>query len=246
MALGNYSPESFVIGSTFQDMVGGANPNYQFRIGNFSDDAPFTFVSQRFNAEIPNSQTIYEATTGGYRMLTLINTIELAGGDSADVAFDFPTSNEVTTYPFNIGLNDADESGSRETQITWSDNAGGDGWWNTPAKWQVIAFVGANMATSTDEETFENPYTFSLDQNYPNPFNPTTNISFTLEGATSVTLEVFNLLGQKVATLANRENMNAGSHTMTFNAANLSSGVYFYRISTASSFVQTRKMMLIK
>lgn len=246
MALGNYSPASFVIGSTLQDMVGGDTPNYQFRIGNFSDDAPFTFVSQRFNAEIPNSQTIYEETATGYRLLTLINTDELAGGDSADVAFDFPASNEIKTYPFNIGLNDADETGSRETQITWSDNAGGDGWWNTPAKWQVIAFVGSNMATSTDEETFENPYTFSLDQNYPNPFNPTTNISFTLEGATEVTLEVFNLLGQKVATLANRENLNAGSHTMTFNAANLSSGVYFYRISTASSFVQTRKMMLIK
>ncbi len=248
MGLGNYSPESFIIGSSHGNMEFGDEPDYQFRFGLFADESPFTFVSQVLNAEIPNSQSVSDTSDTGYRLLTLVNTIELSGGDSANVAFDFPDSDGVTTYPFNIGLNDADETGVRETQITWSENAGGDGWWNTPNKWQVIAFVGANrVVTSNDDElTFESPYTFNLDQNYPNPFNPTTNISFTIESAADVTLEVFNVLGQKVAVLANQEKMTAGQHMKVFDASRLSSGVYFYRISTSDNFVATKKMMLIK
>jgi len=88
------------------------------------------------------------------------------------------------------------------------------------------------------------PSEFTLNQNYPNPFNPTTNIKFALPQSSIVKLEVFNVLGQRVATLVNGE-MNAGYHTVMFDASNLASGVYVYRINTGEH-MQVKRMMLIK
>lgn len=88
------------------------------------------------------------------------------------------------------------------------------------------------------------PKTFDLKQNYPNPFNPTTNINFDLPYAANVTLNVYDMLGRKVATLVN-ERMNAGRHTAAFDASRLASGMYIYRIE-AGSFESIKKMMLIK
>ncbi len=88
------------------------------------------------------------------------------------------------------------------------------------------------------------PTTFSLQQNVPNPFNPTTNISFTLASASRATLEVFDISGRKVATLADGF-MSAGLHTVSWDASRSASGVYFYRLK-ATDFTQTRKMVLLK
>jgi len=88
------------------------------------------------------------------------------------------------------------------------------------------------------------PASFDLSQNYPNPFNPSTKIDFTIPSSSQVVLKVFNVLGQEVASLVNGT-MTAGSHTVTFDASKLASGVYLYKI-TAGSFVSTRKMVLLK
>lgn len=88
------------------------------------------------------------------------------------------------------------------------------------------------------------PGRLSLSQNYPNPFNPTTQISFALPEATSVRLEVFNTLGQSVATLVN-DHLAAGQHLFTFDASALPSGVYLCRL-TAGNQVEMKKMMLLK
>ncbi len=92
-----------------------------------------------------------------------------------------------------------------------------------------------------DEEL---PSAFALEQNYPNPFNPSTSIKFNLPEVSLVKLSVYNILGQEVAQLVNEE-LTAGSYQYSFDAANLSSGVYIYSIQ-ANDFVQTRKMMLLK
>ena len=86
---------------------------------------------------------------------------------------------------------------------------------------------------------------FSLSQNYPNPFNPTTTLSFTLPKASKVTLKVFNLLGQRVATVVD-DNIKAGVHSYIFDASHLASGVYFYTINVENEFFQSRKMLLLK
>jgi hypothetical protein len=88
------------------------------------------------------------------------------------------------------------------------------------------------------------PLVYALDQNYPNPFNPTTTIRFEIPKQSNVELKVYNLLGQVVATLVSGE-MKAGNHEATFDAAKLSSGVYFYKL-VAGSFIETKKMLLLK
>ncbi|MCI0691928.1 T9SS type A sorting domain-containing protein [candidate division KSB1 bacterium] len=85
---------------------------------------------------------------------------------------------------------------------------------------------------------------FYLEQNYPNPFNPSTSIAFALAKAGNVKLEIYNALGQKVATLINGR-MSAGQHKATWDARNVPSGIYFYKLE-AGAFSQTKKMVLMK
>ena len=92
--------------------------------------------------------------------------------------------------------------------------------------------------------TNEIPSAFGLEQNYPNPFNPSTNIEFRVAAPGLTTFEVYNLLGQKVATLVN-EMLTANTYTISFDASRLGSGTYFYKL-TSGSFVETKKMVLMK
>ena len=98
--------------------------------------------------------------------------------------------------------------------------------------------------TTSVEENNNIPIEFSLAQNYPNPFNPSTVIRYQLPVASQVSLKVFNVLGNEVATLVN-DYKSAGSYDVDFNSTNLSSGVYFYSL-TAGSFTETKKFILMK
>lgn len=101
---------------------------------------------------------------------------------------------------------------------------------------------------TTDSHFTENPNlpdSFLLKQNFPNPFNPTTQITYELPQQSDVTLQIFDLTGRQVATLVNNESVSAGTHTVNFDATNLSSGMYIYRLQ-AGSVVLSRKLTLIK
>lgn len=97
---------------------------------------------------------------------------------------------------------------------------------------------------SVSNEREELPSEFSLSQNYPNPFNPSTTIKYTLSGAGKVNISVFNLLGQRIRTLVD-EQKAAGSYEIRFDASSLTSGVYFYKMESAT-FTSIKKMTLIK
>ena len=88
------------------------------------------------------------------------------------------------------------------------------------------------------------PNRFQLKQNYPNPFNPTTTLSFVIGHQSLVSLKVYNLLGEEVATIVNKE-LPAGDYKYHWNASNLASGVYFYRLK-AEKFIDTKKLILLK
>jgi hypothetical protein len=89
------------------------------------------------------------------------------------------------------------------------------------------------------------PEEFALSQNYPNPFNPSTKITYTLKSNGKVRFSVYDLLGREVAVPVNNERKTAGQHEVTFDAANLPSGVYFYKLQT-ESHIETKRMLLIK
>ncbi len=106
-----------------------------------------------------------------------------------------------------------------------------------------------SLTSVEDDNAGATPKSFDVSQNYPNPFNPVTNIPYSLSSRTRVTIEVFNVAGQRVSTLLDRE-QSAGQHMVTWDGTNTNggqvpSGVYMYRIATDLGS-ETRKMVLIK
>ena len=102
---------------------------------------------------------------------------------------------------------------------------------------------GINL-THSDPPNNDLPNSYSLNQNYPNPFNPSTTISYSIPAASFVTIKVYDALGNEVVRLVNEEKPE-GSYEIMFDAANLPSGIYFYRLQ-AGLFVETKKMVLMK
>ena len=99
------------------------------------------------------------------------------------------------------------------------------------------------ITTAVNDNPVE-PMKFSLAQNYPNPFNPSTKIDYSVPKSEFITLAVYNVLGQKVATLFSGV-QTAGEHNITFDASKLSSGVYLYRLESSTNSI-THKMILMK
>jgi len=108
----------------------------------------------------------------------------------------------------------------------------------------IIVYDTFGDPTGISQNPKEIPTNFSLSQNYPNPFNPSTKIKFTVPSLEYVSLVVYNSLGQEMQTLV-REEKPEGIYEVSFNASNLPSGTYFYRLQ-AGSFVETKKMILMK
>jgi len=108
-----------------------------------------------------------------------------------------------------------------------------------------LTFGEITVNNEDDESYGESISSFELFQNYPNPFNPTTQIQYSLERTTSVRIDVFNELGKKVATLVDHPQQMAGVYRTNFDASSLSSGIYFYRLTTPE-YSETKKMLLVK
>ena len=106
------------------------------------------------------------------------------------------------------------------------------------------AYIIQTLITDVKDKIVSTPNNFKLFQNYPNPFNPSTTIKYRLKSASNVQLIVYDILGQQVATLVN-QNQKAGYHTVQFDASNLASGTYIYKI-TAGEFDAVKKLLLIK
>ncbi len=140
----------------------------------------------------------------------------------------------------------------RCTGSSFAMSGGYNGWWmNTGYNPSRELFMvsghfntGASAKLADESPPEALPNLFALSQNYPNPFNPATTISYSLPSATHVSLDVFNILGQNVATLVD-EHQSAGEHTVLWESVGYASGIYLYRLSTPEA-VETRKMILLK
>jgi len=162
-----------------------------------------------------NSVSVF--LNGGNGTFTLHSTLPAGIGTQHIVAKDFNGDGKIDLAASNF------------------DNNGVPG--NT-----ISVFLNHSITSMSEELGFAK--TYSLDQNYPNPFNPRTTIQYALPHSGFVTLRIFNMLGEQTATLV-QENISAGIHRVEWNADDLPSDVYFYRLQ-AGTFIQTKKLILLK
>jgi hypothetical protein len=106
-------------------------------------------------------------------------------------------------------------------------------------------FISKITLTGVENSKTQIPEDYELEQNFPNPFNPSTKIEFFLKQSGKVKLDVYNLIGQKVAELINEE-LSAGFHNVNFNASDLASGIYIYQLKVDNKFNSAKKMILAK
>jgi len=149
-------------------------------------------------------------------------------------------------YGANWGLPENGGANDNENQVAVDHYLYITPWILTARVRNVFGEMGDILAYETTDvkQIGENPVTYELAQNYPNPFNPTTTITFSIPEAGLVSLKIFDILGKEVANILNEEK-SAGVYSVEFDAAKLTSGTYFYRISSGN-FTQSKKMTLIK
>ncbi len=200
-------------------------------------DNPGTFSDLRLAGDYNDALLVtWTSTSGGAQRgyLQLMRVDGFALGSNQPISGSTANRQELTPAATMIG---------GYYYCIWADNR------NANAGFDI--FMNSLQYTRTDaEDEFDAvvPRVFSLEQNYPNPFNPETVIAYALEKPAQVELSIFNVLGQKVATLVDAQ-QGAGSHEVRWNAANgnqpLASGVYFYKL-VVDGAAQTRKMTLLK
>ncbi|REL24145.1 DUF4397 domain-containing protein [Rhodohalobacter sp. SW132] len=224
-----------------------------------SDITPADAIAE-FDLESPENETTLVVEGEGSDTIT-IGWTEAESED--EVTYSWIAASPLTTYAIpSLELPSATPS------LTLSNEAidgllaqfGVEVGGSIPLQWTVVArtengiqyanqvwtvSLERGVVTSLDEAISDLPQQFELNQNYPNPFNPTTQIEYALPQASDVQISIYNVVGQRVALLVNNEQQSAGYHTVSFDASNLASGMYLYRIQ-AGNFIQTRKMTLIK
>ncbi|MDP2364344.1 MAG: carboxypeptidase regulatory-like domain-containing protein, partial [Ignavibacteria bacterium] len=244
----------------------------------FKFDAP-NFYSQTISNVVVTSYN--SLTTINVQLVSSIVPVELVSFTSSinenNVTLNWTTATETNNMGFNLERRQVHSPQSSVSNEEWNTIGFVDGNGTTTEqhtysyhdknlsagkhqyRLKQIDFDGTFEYSSTIEVEITSPNKFSLEQNYPNPFNPSTTISYTIPNVTlsgvegpRVTLKVYDVLGNEIATLVNEEK-SAGKYEIEFNVGQsaaadfpaIASGVYFYRLK-AGSFIQTKKMILLQ
>jgi hypothetical protein len=246
-ANGNVVGTSFYSSIRFYDVTDPANPvakgsTPNFRVGNegFAIAGSYAYVPDGDSMKIFNISDLMAPTltskikTGGYGFAAA------KVGDYCYVASDATGVRAINVSNPVVPVEDGYYDGVPQSRGL---SASGE-YVYVAEKLDGLSVYRNNLLTSVEDYGAGVPRVFALAQNYPNPFNPSTTIGVELARSGFVTLEVFNVLGQRVATLLNRE-MAAGTYDVKFNAASLPSGMYAYRLQS-QGFSSVRTMMLLK
>lgn len=185
--------------------------------------------------------------------LSTFSAVNLQNG----INLEWRTETEVNNYGFEVERKNSDSQNGQWQTLGFVEGYGNS---NSPKNYSFIdeGITSGKYSYRLKQIDNDGKYeyskpievdlgtvnTYELSQNYPNPFNPITTISFTISSAKQVKLSVFNSIGEKVEDLVN-EVKEAGTYTVNFNAQNLPSGTYYYRIQT-NDYTQTKKMILLK
>ncbi|MFC2103707.1 alpha/beta fold hydrolase, partial [Bacteroidota bacterium] len=234
----------------------GGTPPY-----NFDPDAgPFTFGmfawSAAFSPNLNNPPYLVDFPIS--RIGNIIDSVmvrwkqhdpselaELISSNSGlEIYFDCGMSDELGNYEMNLAF--ADSLDLLGIPYEFHSYAGGHSDQLQNRFPVSLDFLNSAMVTSTEESLLFDgtPDDYILAQNFPNPFNPSTRITYSIPHRSFVSLKVYDVLGNEVAELVSEENL-AGNHEIRFNAGNLSSGLYFYKL-IAGDYVSTKKMILLK
>ena len=189
--------------------------------------------------------------------ISTLKPLNDSGLDGDKVAGDYIWSRTVTfpagapagTFEFKFGMGypgvEQNNSGSKYLDNEMAANVNHFFFLTDGPAIELLANFGVQeLVTGVVKENNTIPNVYSLNQNYPNPFNPSTTISYAIPATQLVTLKIYNLLGQEVATLVNQE-QTAGNYTVKLDASSFASGIYFYSLQ-AGNFTSTKKMMLMK
>jgi len=240
-------------GNNWFDFNGGTMLNtYTIRALVFNPTGNHTLFAGRASAT-PNLGGVYEYTFSFVPVELVSFSAEIF---SSKVTLSWITATELNNYGFqierrnsesndwtNIGFVNGNGSTTETHYYSFSDNSIPIGKYFYRLK--QMDFSGSYEYSSEIEATvLEVLNDFTLNQNYPNPFNPSTRISFSIPQNSFVTVKVFDVLGNEIETLVNRD-LSAGSYDIEFVSKNLTSGVYFYNL-TAGEFTKTMKMILSK
>jgi hypothetical protein len=200
------------------------------------DSTAGTDVSQRYT----NFRGYYKFAPNGSEWFKALIVMNYNNAPVGSGTAQFSATSVWTEFDVPITYTSEDTPDSAFIIITVSDASGS----GVIGSYAYVDYVSFEIVNSIGLNSYL-PEDFSLHQNYPNPFNPSTTIAFELQRSAEVTLEVYNLTGQKVSTLIKNEQRSAGLHEIDFDARHLPSGIYFYTFSTAG-FKSTHKMIYIK
>lgn len=216
--------------------------------------APFTPTGSFFSSREHVGEIHYDAAvpvelasfTASVSHLSNGNAVELSWATATELnnqGFYVERKTANTENWISLGFVDGNASTTETHYYSFVDNNVATGLYSYRLK--QLDFGGTfRYYELSDVVEVSTPFTYDLSQNYPNPFNPSTTISWQLKNDGLVTIKIYDQLGKEVATLVNEEKA-AGSYEIEFNASELASGVYYYRIN-AGTFVDTKKMILMK
>ncbi len=188
-----------------------------------------------------------------YKISSSVLPVELLSFNSIvtgnNIQLSWQTATEINNKGFEIYRNgkkisfiDGKGTTTEKQNYSFADKGLSAGIYNY--RLNQIDFDGTQKIVGEKTVNLKLPEHFNLKQNFPNPFNPSTTIDFTIPQSSFINLKVYNVLGEEVATLVN-ETKASGNYEVNFNAANLSSGIYFYKLQ-AGSLTESKKMVLLK